>query len=250
MSGGVAVIKERVRASAIARARGARRAIIDRMRDAARVGTRTAGSPGGAGVAGDATEAARGILLRSLRDELEGGMDISVGTPQGTLRPRRGAPGTTPAPRRIQLEDLFSPEEEREIMLSVEEALQSELELEEERVIAQYEDAVAHEEGEAVDDLAAWQEEDSDSKVICPVCSQSYLLVSPQGNVIVCSCGVRLDCAADGIGLEQLQHLLCCVVDEHEATACEKRIKFDIVNDFGDNMLRAQCECGLHRIVL
>ena len=109
-----------------------------------------------------------------------------------------------------------------------------------------------------------------DRTLLCPVCQHGWMVASPDGLRLVCSCGARLNLGEDQISLEQIQAELAATFDEHRAHArdaagmsegseggnssahaCERPV-FTVQNNFfGVSALLANCEhCGFCRVVI
>ena len=138
-------------------------------------------------------------------------------------------------------------DDRHELMRSIEEVLQSELDMDEAEAIEQYQTIIEQENAE-LDDLTETLGLDNEA-VICPVCKKNYLVRTPSAQMIVCVCGVRLDGGADGLGLEQLRFSLGQMFADH--VDCSGEIVFEVDNRFGTSFLRARCgSCSLDRIVM
>ena len=93
---------------------------------------------------------------------------------------------------------------------------------------------------------------DSESYVLCPVCSK-YPLCMKRSNVL-CRCGLVLDVGNDGLRLSDLKQNLAAVFSEHYERGCDSKPRFEIQSRFGGKrnaMLVAKCDaCEWLHVVL
>lgn len=211
-------MKERLRQKCLARAREQRDALL---RERRRKLTR---ETGGENIA-EAREGVQGDAMCILESECKEDHGLAEWERQGLV---------------------LTEEDREELMRSIEEVLQSELDMDEDEAIEQYR-MIAQVETAELQDLQETLGLGDDA-VICPVCRKDYLVRTPSAQMIVCACGLRIDGGIDGLGLEQLRASLAALHSEH--ALCGGSITFELDDRFGESFLRARCPCGLDQIVM
>jgi len=93
--------------------------------------------------------------------------------------------------------------------------------------------------------------------VLCPVCEQAYLIQTAHGRaggIVACrnqACQLRLDCAAEGLTLDNVRRSLASVIYEHSATGCNDKPAFEMREEFGVVGLWMGCNaCGRVQMVI
>lgn len=90
----------------------------------------------------------------------------------------------------------------------------------------------------------------SEDAVLCPVCKARWMLLSPDGHVLLCACGLRLDLEDDAMTKEYVKGQLALSFDEHREH-CPADLVFQKQDHFGISTLCAQCaQCQFWRVVI
>lgn len=140
-------------------------------------------------------------------------------------------------------------EDYEELMLVMERALyddlQAELQIQEVKLLEEYEASRAIEDESLSELFEHWQGL-QEGGVLCPLCKARRLQQNKQ--VITCGCGkFRLDTQDDQVGLEFLQQRLADVHQEHRDSGCHAQPSFSLEDRFG--MAALYMTCSICRIL-
>ncbi|XP_013419153.1 RPA-interacting protein A isoform X2 [Lingula anatina] len=142
--------------------------------------------------------------------------------------------------------DLQSAPDDTDVeqVLSILEEIKSELLLEEQRILEEYEKSLAFDEAglcAAIDQLKT-------DEVICPICKKNPLMQNKQ--IIFCCCGMRIDTELDGLNIANIKSQLEEGISLHN-TQCVKEAKFSVMKQAGVENLLMTCEtCDFMFIVI
>lgn len=139
------------------------------------------------------------------------------------------------------------------MLISLEEALISELLQQDEAMLKEYETEEKKELADLHDAAASMPDGTALGKdsLLCPVCKRSWMIQSFDLQSLICSCGARLCLENDALTIADLRAELAETYDEHRVSGCTKDPSFEIKDDFGITLLMANCTtCLFQRVVL
>eukprot|EP00192_Tetraselmis_astigmatica_P021441 CAMPEP_0117697110 /NCGR_PEP_ID=MMETSP0804-20121206/29044_1 /TAXON_ID=1074897 /ORGANISM="Tetraselmis astigmatica, Strain CCMP880" /LENGTH=272 /DNA_ID=CAMNT_0005511319 /DNA_START=137 /DNA_END=958 /DNA_ORIENTATION=- len=258
--------KQRLRDDCIRRVRAQRDELILRIRE----GRRSQCGPSG----GDVKDALGSVITEaaiSLRSDAALGSE-TVSSSGGSLDPARPPRGSElsrheEVVNRLEFSEHLGMEEYADLMS----AMEAELLMEEERLakqtqeaaLADYEEACMMEAEVVAMDVLHYAEDAGmhlpreQGAVLCPVCERVTLIQLAPGStgaVIGCrnpSCNMRIDCSAEGLGLDYLCHRLSDAISTHSDGGCTMKPSFKMENRFGMRSLWMSCgACGFMQIVM